>query len=283
MGVGLDTGLQLDELSPDLEAQLDRADMAALQGDVAELHSALAALAQPLLTMKPFIPDSGDALPAGWEDVLLQWLSGAPIAEIGGNNTKLIEDAFVYRLVWAIESIRTRRIAHGWDGGDVANTGMAASCLDTGLPDFRMAMMVRAGLPSRVAAKQVILECDPFFLERSELRAWLKTPEIEAQSALDNWPSAETAMLWRRFREGMIQQFDQPWAKTISPITLEDSENVPEFFRVDSSDLQNPKALNADFSEIAAITSQLPVQNKGVRYGARTQDGNLRLIDIGPS
>ncbi|MDV6329021.1 hypothetical protein Q5L94_13300, partial [Idiomarina sp. Sol25] len=149
MGVGLDSGLQLDLQSPALEGLLDQADMAALQGNATELHASLVELANHLLTIKPFSQEAGQDLPVGWQNVLLQWLSGYPISEIGGEHTKLIEDAFVYRLVWAIEAVRTRRIAHGWDGGDVANSGMAASCLDTGLPDYRMAMLVRAGLPSR--------------------------------------------------------------------------------------------------------------------------------------
>ncbi len=138
--------------------------MAALQGDLDQLHASLVNLAQHLLKMKSFLSESGNDLPVGWENVLRQWLAGQPISEIGGNQTALIEDAFVYRLVWAIEAVRTRRIAHGWDGGDVANAGMAASCLDTGLPDFRMAMLVRAGLPSRAAAKIVVDQLDPFFL-----------------------------------------------------------------------------------------------------------------------
>lgn len=73
---------------------------------------------------------------------------------------------------------------------------MAASCLDTGLPDYRMAMPVRAGLPSRAAARQVVAELNPSFLERSELRAWLNSSVVEELSQHSNWPSPETSNLW---------------------------------------------------------------------------------------
>jgi hypothetical protein len=282
MGVGLDSGLQLDMLSSALEALLDSADMAALQGNVTELHASLVELASHLLAIKPFVQEAGNDLPVGWQEVLLQWLSGEPISEIGGEHTKLIEDAFVYRLVWAIEAIRTRRIAHGWDGGDVANSGMAASCLDTGLPDYRMAMMVRAGLPSRSASKQVITELNPSFLERSELRTWLNSPEIEARSQLAAWPSTRTTNLWRRFREGIIQQTEKLWSKRIQSATIDLAARDAGMFRIQHAQNGVSEVLTADFRKVTQFTNVLKRPIPGIQYCRRTPDGQLDIVTIGP-
>jgi len=111
MGVGLDTGVAIDALAENLATELDRADLAALQGDLDSLKSAMIVLASNLLVIPPFAPANG--LPEGWENILAQWLSGAPISEISEEGVSVIEDAFVYRLVWAIEVVRTRRVAHG--------------------------------------------------------------------------------------------------------------------------------------------------------------------------
>ncbi|MEE9454685.1 MAG: DEAD/DEAH box helicase [Paracoccaceae bacterium] len=282
MGVGLDTGLRLDELSGNLEAQLDLADMAALLGDLTGLHSALVTLAESLLTMKPFISEAAELLPDGWEATLKQWLAGEPISAIGSDKVKLIEDAFVYRLVWAIEAIRTRRIAHGWDGGEVANAGMAATCLDTGMPDFRMSMMVRAGLPSRSAAKFIIEEMTPEFIDARGMRRWLHSNDVKEKSENQNWPSEDTASLWQRFRNQMIYDTERSWSLDKKAIEVEMGNPITGVFRVDTERLDGPYALSADFKKIGRIRSEVLLQDKGVQYGRKLEDGTFELISIGP-
>lgn len=283
MGVGLDTGSRLDEISTDLEMLLDAADMAALQGDLAQLHASLVALAQHLLSIKPFTSESGNDLPAGWDDVLRQWLAGEPISEIGGDHTELIEDAFVYRLVWAIEAVRTRRIAHGWDGGDVANSGMAASCLDTGLPDFRMAMLVRAGLPSRAAAKTVVDQLDPSFLDRGDLRTWLRSNQVIEQSQIPDWPSATTASLWQGFRSGFVQQVAEAWAINVHTIAPNNPEPFNGLFRIENGADGEMLAISPDYKSRTPIDGLAAVPSIGVHYGHRRENGGFELIHIGPS
>ena len=282
MGVGLDSGLQLDLLSPELEGLLDSADTAAFRGNAVELHASLVELANHLLTIKPFSQEVGKDLPVCWKKVLLQWLSGHPISEIGGEHTKLIEDAFVYRLVWALEAIRMRRIAHGWDGGDVANSGMAASCLDTGLPDYRMAMLVRAGLPSRSASKQVVTELDPSFVERSELRAWLNSSDVEERSQLAGWPSPETSNLWSQFREVIIQQSEGRWSKRIQIASFDLNAHDVGVFRVHHTEDGNCNILTADFRVVKQFTNVLKQPTPGIQYCRRTQIDQIEFVTIGP-
>lgn len=210
MGVGLEAGLAIDAMADELTTLIDRADMASLLGDVGELADALAGLGERLLIMRPFIPDKKNALPAGWKTILKRWVSGAEVGEIGPQNMKLVEEAFTYRLVWALEAIKTRRMTLGWSP-DLIPGGGAAS-LETGVPRFMTSMLIRAGLPSRRAAIAAIESTNPMFVTPAEMRAWLESDEITAFTDAGDWPTQDTAALWARFRTEALSGGMQKWA-----------------------------------------------------------------------
>lgn len=209
MGVGLEAGLAIDAMAQELEALIDRADLAALQGDTKELSGALAQLAERLLVIRPFVPDKRNALQVDWQDTLSKWVSGTDVEEIGTANMRIVEDAFMYRLVWAMEAIRTRRLSQGWEPEIVAGGGAAA--LETGVPQLMMSMLVRAGLPSRMAAMAAVADAQPNFATPQQLRAWLASDEVERLTIDGNWPTAETAALWQRFRSHTLGESIQTW------------------------------------------------------------------------
>jgi len=200
MAVGLDAGLALDDMADDLAASLDRADEAALAGNINVLQDELRNLGARLLDVRPFTPD--DPLPDDWQDILFQWLAGVPVREIGPENMRMIEDAFAYRLIWAMEAVRMRRLALGWQPDLI--TGGAAACLEAGVPRYMMAMLVRAGLPSRAAAIAAVNDQEPRFVDNSGLVGWLESNEVAALSGLDDWPTVETNTLWRAFRYDLL-------------------------------------------------------------------------------
>lgn len=208
MGVGLKAGLRLDHMADELAASLDRADHAALSGDVQVLQEESATLAERLLSIRPFTPD--DPLPENWQATLAAWLAGMPVQEIGPDNIRIIEDAFTYRLVWAIEALRVRRVALGWEPEIVP--GGAAACLETGLPCLTMAMLVRAGLPSRAAALAAVNDLDPVFVDNAGLMAWLESNEVATLTDTDDWPTAETVEIWRQFRSDRLRSVFQKWS-----------------------------------------------------------------------
>ncbi len=210
MGVGLEAGLTIDAMADELGSLVDRADAASLPGDVDELADALAGLGERLLVMPPFIPDKKNALPANWKAILKQWVSGAEIAEVGPQNMKLVEEAFTYRLVWALEAIRARRMSLGWSPDLIPGAGAAS--LETGVPRFMMSMLVRAGLPSRRAAISAIESTDPVFGTPAEMRAWLESDEITAFTDSGDWPTPGTAALWARFRTEALSRGIQRWS-----------------------------------------------------------------------
>ena len=92
MGVGLEAGLSIDAMADELAELRDRADDAALSGDVAELTDALGGLGERLLFMRPFIPDKANALPANWKAILRSWVSGEEVAKIGPQNMRAVEE-----------------------------------------------------------------------------------------------------------------------------------------------------------------------------------------------
>lgn len=207
MGVGLEAGLTLDAMADELAVLLDQADEAALPGDSDTLLAALVSLAERLLAIRPFVPD--DPLPDDWRDILSAWLTGTPVRDIGPDSMRFIEDVFTYRLVWALEALRTRRVALGWQPEILAGT--AAACLETGLPRYMMALIVRAGLPSRDAAIVAINDQNPLVLDTDDLVTWLETNQIAALTDAGNWPTPETASIWAQFRAEMLNRTSQRW------------------------------------------------------------------------
>jgi hypothetical protein len=197
-------------MAEELGDLIDRADAASLPGDLDELANALAGLGERLLVMRPFIPDKKNALPGNWKAILRQWVSGAAISQIGPHNMRMVEEAFTYRLVWALEAIRTRRLTLGWSP-DIIPGGAAAS-LETGVPQFMMSMLVRAGLPSRRAAIAAIQTTNPVFVTPAEMRAWLESDEVTAFTDAGDWPTPDTAALWARFRTEALSGGIQKWS-----------------------------------------------------------------------
>ncbi|MGU1251476.1 DEAD/DEAH box helicase [Pseudomonas aeruginosa] len=210
MGVGLEAGLTIDAMADELAELLDRADEAALSGDIDELVDALRGLGERLLFMRPFIPDKANALPANWKAILRSWVSGEEVSKIGPQNMRAVEEAFTYRLVWALEAVRTRRMSLGWSPETVA--GGAAAAVETGVPRFMMAMLIRAGLPSRRAAMVAIEDAEPVFVTPAEMRAWLESDEITAYTDAGDWPTPDTAALWARFRTEALNDGIQKWS-----------------------------------------------------------------------
>lgn len=234
MGVGLEAGLAIDAIGDQLGELVDRADMAALSGDVDELANALAGLAEQLLFLRPFVPDKRNPLPGNWKTILRQWISGADVSEIGPNNMKVVEDAFMYRLVWALEAIRMRRVGLGWSPDIIAGGG--AATLETGVPQFMMAMLIRAGLPSRRAAMIAIDRTNPVFTTTVEMKNWLESTKITDYTNQGDWPTPEAASLWVRFRDEALNGGIQKWQITSYKRRLDlsgEMDTPPEgFYRI---------------------------------------------------
>lgn len=279
MGVGLEAGLTLDAMADELAILLDQADEAALPGDAEDLVASLTALAERLLVIRPFVPD--DPLPDNWRDILAAWLLGKPVHEIGPDNMRFIEDVFIYRLVWALEALRTRRVALGWQPEIIAGT--AAACLETGLPRYTMAMLVRAGLPSRAAALAAISDQEPVFVENDGLVAWLETNEVVALTEAGDWPTPATEDIWKAFRTEMLNRTSQRWTsrdwrRNVDPATrqIEPVSDRPYRVEVDEAD-NSVWVLTPDFDRVLMLRRTMIDSTPSV-LTARFEEGSNQAI-----
>lgn len=277
MGVGLEAGLAIDAMADELAELLDRADDAALSGDLSELASALGGLGERLLFMRPFIPDKANALPANWKDILRRWVSGEEVSKIGPQNMRAIEEAFTYRLVWALEAVRTRRMSLGWSPDKVA--GGAAAAVETGVPQFMMAMLIRAGLPSRRAAMAAIENALPVFVTPAEMRAWLESDEVTANTDAGDWPTPDTAALWARFRTEALSSGIQKWSVERYKRLLDIDDAPPAgLYRIVTNEGDGRTWLTSpDYQRVAAFKKPA-VDPKPSLFSGRLL-GNTRLVE----
>jgi superfamily II DNA/RNA helicase len=279
MGVGLEAGLTLDAMADELAAHLDRADLAALPGDLGVLQDALARLADRLLQIRPFAPD--DLLPANWRDILNAWLAGVPIREIGPENMRFIEDAFAYRLVWALEALRMRRIALGWESEIIS--GGAAACLETGLPRFVMAMLVRAGLPSRAGALAAVNDLNPVFVDSAGLVRWLESNEVAALTDTGEWPTPETAEIWEQFRADMLRSGSQKWSdsewrRNVDPDTYRLDLIPRRPYRLEVNDQDHSVWIcTPDFQRVVKLRRAMTDRRPSV-LSARFEEGSAQAV-----
>jgi len=68
--------------------------------------------------------------------------------------------------------------------------GGGAATLETDVPRFMMAMLIRAGLPSRRAAIVAVNEGNALFADSPGMGAWLESVEIDALTASNDWTTA---------------------------------------------------------------------------------------------
>lgn len=277
MGVGLEAGLSIDAIASELSELLDRADNAALVGDIDELANALCGLGERLLFMRPFIPEKRNALPGNWKAILRSWVSGDDVTTIGPQNMRAVEEAFTYRLVWALEAVRTRRIAMGFSPETIV--GGAAATVETGVPRMMMAMLIRAGLPSRRAAIAAIEDAEPVFVTPAEMRAWLDSDEVTAHTDAGDWPTPGTAALWARFRTEALSGGIQKWSMERYKRLL-DAEAAPPagLYRIVTSDGDGRTWLvTPDYRRVAAF-KKAAVDPKPSLFSGRLP-GNTRLVE----
>lgn len=216
-GLGLKSGHALDAIAPEANALLIDANAALLVGNQNGAIDAITGLAELVFAFQPFTPDP---LPDNWRQILRAWLLGEPLAAIGGNpneTLRFVENGLVYRLPWAMESIRVRAAANGdVIGGfrvDDHELGLAVPAVETGTMVRSASLLIQAGFNSRLAAIKVVQDTGAAFTSGDELRAWLKTPALAQWSAMPDWPTAETKPMWLEFLYGFVPIDSRTWSE----------------------------------------------------------------------
>ena len=191
---------------------------------------------------------------------------------------RVVEDAFTYRLVWALEALRTRRATLGWAPDMIAGGGAAS--LETGVPQFMMSMLIRAGLPSRQAAITAIREGEALFVDGAGMKDWLESNKIAAFTDAGNWPTPETAALWKRFRDDVLSGGIQKWRAQNSKRALDlggGSTRPPNgIYRVEIDEPQGDVwVCTPDYRRLVRLRTRVR-DPKPSYYGARFVEGDNR-------
>jgi replicative superfamily II helicase len=205
-GVSFTTGRYLDEHAAELSGLLQSADKAFDAGNIDEAFRAVIHFADRVFVIEPFKPKE---LPENWDDILWAWMCGESMADLAGGKDaailEFIEGALVYRLVWAMEAVRVRTTAVTGEE-DQPHAGRAALAIETGTSDFCASLLIQSGVPSRIAAMKAVRDCPAAFHDVKGLRVWLKSEPVTARQRDPDWPTPETANLWREF----VKSFENP-------------------------------------------------------------------------
>ena len=213
-GVSFDTGVTLTEKAEELNRVLMASDSEFVEGNTEAAIAHTIEFAKIVFAVPPF---DVEEFPLGWEVLVQQWILGYRIADIAGNIESevvdFIERALVYKLVWALEAVRVRAIAAG-EVDELMFNGYTAMAVETGSHLYSASLLIHCGLASRLAAIKAVTDETGNFSDTREMRRWVFSPSVKRRTQDQNWPTPETASLWREFVEGLNRPTVDKWEET---------------------------------------------------------------------
>ena len=140
-----------------------------------------------------------------------------------------------------------------------------------------MAMLIRAGLPSRRAAMIAVRDGSASFVTPAEMREWLSSNEITAFTDQGDWPTAEMAALWRRFREEVLSGGILAWTIASWKRLLDLPDGAPRpspgLYRIEANDPDTTWLSTPDYRRIAPFKKSVR-DLKPSLFAARLQGGS---------
>jgi hypothetical protein len=196
-GVGLRAGQFLDANITNLVSFLLQADAAVVRGDSSNAANAIVEFARLIFQTKPFRPSK--SLPNAWENALREWIEGRLASEIVGassdSGVDLLQDAFSYRLPWAMEAVRVHAIAIIQEGAEQIQ-GHAAMAVEVGSANLTVIKLLRSGLNSREAAIVAVAATGASFVDHAGMIEWLRSEQVELLSNASDWPTLQSRHAW---------------------------------------------------------------------------------------
>ena len=292
-GVGLTTGHALDAIAADANLLLIAANGAISDGDAEAVIAAITALAELVFTFYPFAPDP---LPENWRDILRAWLLGQALAGVAAEQRsemlQFVEGGLVYRLPWAMEAIRVRAAANGDTIGifdlplEGHELGLAVLAVETGTLNRSASILIQAGFNSRLAAIKAITDTGATFQSGQELRQWLHSEAVTAWSDQPDWPTAETAVMWKEFVQSFTPLENRTWADrrywaNVIWLGMPPPSGTP--VQVHHSTGQ-PRVLAADGTLLGTIQAALNPGRAGLLRAVVAQNvGRIDITYLGPA
>lgn len=166
----------------------------------------------------------------------------------------------------------------GWSPEIVA--GGAAAAVEIGVPQYMVAMLIRAGFPSRRAAMAAVRDAQRiFFVTPAQMRAWLESDEITAYTDAGDWPTPETAGLWARFRTKPLGGSIQKWSIEHYKRRLDVAAYpLPGLYRIVANEEDGqPWLATPDYQRIAVFREPAVDPKPSLFYGRLP--GNTNLVE----
>lgn len=289
-GVGLQTGQALDAIAADTNLLLVQANGAILNDDTEAAIIAITAIAERVFAFYPFTPDP---MPTNWRDILRAWLLGQPLVALAtgqeSETLQFIEGGLVYRLPWAMEALRVRAVANGDTVADLPldfyELGLAVPAVETGTLRRSASILIQAGFSSRLGAIKAVIDTAATFGTGHQLRQWLSSEVVAAWSALHDWPTPETKVMWTEFTQSFHPRDSLTWAirrytagviwlgvppPPGSPIHVHQWEGLP-------------RVLSADGAPLGTLQAALNLERIGLIRAQVSHDiGQIDLSYLGP-
>ncbi len=291
-GVGLSTGLRLDDEAEGLNKLLVDVNAYILNGDEDNAVVAMTEFADILFQIPPFTPNT---LPDNWKDLLAAWLRGEKIVTVEGGDDpdtlRFIEDALIYRLPWGMEAVRVRGLAHDdriGDGSTLADfdLGRAVAAVETGTLKVSAAVLIKAGFSSRTAAIKAVTDGSGTFRTVNGLKYWARSDPIKDMSVDQGWPTPETHDLWRTFVESLHFGQRSAWRKSEATIQVDWYDGITPTaglpVRLVNSD-QNFDVFSADYEPIGTTDAVIAPKYQGILRATVSDDTSvIKLSYLGP-
>ena len=220
-GVGLEAGQAIDAFLSDLVALILRIETRRDQDDDSEAINAVVEFAEWALDVPPFAPRK--EMSVDWQKGLGLWMRGRPASEVvhvcGESAWDTVQDAFVYRVPWAMEAVRSYGLEVAFE--TAANvTGIGALSVESGSLNRSVICMLRAGLGSRNAAIAAAKSTGADFEDESGMKTWLQSATVRARTADLAWPTPGSHLAWRRFVERGDDYGSAKWEETSEVVAL---------------------------------------------------------------
>lgn len=278
-GIGHAAGEVIAENDEQFGQLLLEAENAIQVGDAASAANAAITLAEVLLDVYPFSCERPD----NWRDLVAAWLDGTPTSEYPESvEIGFIQDGIVYRLVWAVEAVRTTLSALETlpEGAEAGNLSL---CLTYGSPNIPAALLQEAGLSSRLLAAHLVALLKLTFTTTDELAEWLETvAEGHVSPDLDGAEQEE----WQRFVSTIRQRSTPAWKHATSDLSVKwlgDAPAAETLVRVQPDDLKKRFEILTPDLELLGTGTNATVSRFGRRIGVVNNEGNVKITRFGPA
>lgn len=293
-GVGLATGRELDANAEQLNRHLQIAEAAIQLGMNDEAINAIVHFAKIVFEIFPFTPKSQ---PDNWEEILVGWLRGRPVAEIAADDSletaEFIEDTLAYRLPWALEAVRVRAAAHPnpdafpWDLSS-PETGLSVAAVEAGTLNRAASTLMRAGFGSRSGALVAVESTEAAFTTPAGLHEWMISEATQVATRDTSWPTPTTRELWMSFATRTVALRQRTWIREVHETSVSwmpGHQPTPgEPYRAISHSDETTVLEAADAQPVGVLTTRLNLRRQGLLKVTAIGAGDVVELDyLGPS